>query len=107
MADIGNPPADEAAARLGHEAAFEAALALDPDVVFLVTDGVLDRREVKGGRVVYPEIPYAEFIATVRAARRGSRGRLQVHVIGFEMRESDAAGMRRLAEEFGGQVRAF
>ena len=101
----GNPPIDPGAVRFGHEAAMEAALALDPDVIFLVTDGVLDRRELKGGRVVYPEIPYDLLIGSVRDARRGSRGRLQVHVIGFEMRAGDAAGMRRLVGEFGGQVR--
>lgn len=103
----GNPPIDPGAARFGHEAAFEAALALDPDVIFLVTDGVLDRREVKGGRVVYPEMPYSELTASLRDARRGARGRLQVHVIGFEMKTADAEGMRRLAGEFGGQVREF
>lgn len=101
----GNPPADAGAARFGHEAALEAALALDPDVIFLVTDGVLDRREVRNGRVVYPEIPYDELMATAREARRGSRRRLQVHVVGFEMKKADAEGMRRLAGEFGGQVR--
>ncbi len=103
----GNPPVDAGAARFGHEAAFEAALALDPDVVFLVTDGVLDRREVRDGRVAYPEISYGELLSSLRDARRGARGRLQVHVIGFEMKKADAAGMRQLAEEFGGQVREF
>jgi hypothetical protein len=103
----GNPPVDAGAARFGHEAAFDAALALDPDVIFLVTDGVLDRREMKGGRVVYPEIPYAEFIGSVRDARRGSRRRLQVHVIGFEMQRADAEGMGRLAAEYGGRLREF
>ncbi|MBE2215553.1 MAG: hypothetical protein IAE82_16895 [Opitutaceae bacterium] len=103
----GNPPVDATAARFGHEAAFDAALALDPDVVFLVTDGVLDRREVRGGRVVYPEIPYGVLLDSVREARRGSRRRIQVHVIGFEMRPGDAGGMRALADEFGGQLRQF
>ena len=101
----GNPPIDASAVRFGHEAAFDAALALDPDVIFLVTDGVLDRRETRGGRVVYPEIPYDVLLGSVREARRGSRQRLQVHVIGFEMKPADAAGMRRLAGEFGGQLR--
>lgn len=103
----GNPPVDPAASLFGHEAAIDAALALDPDVIFLVTDGVLDRREVRGGRVVYPEIPYETFISGVRDARRASRRALQVHVVGFEMKAADAAGMRRLAGEFGGQVREF
>jgi len=103
----GNPPVAADATQFGHEAALDAALALDPDVIFLVTDAVLDRREVKGGRVTYPVIPYSELMRTVREARRGSRRALQVHVIGFEMAKADADGMRRLAAEFRGQVREF
>jgi hypothetical protein len=103
----GNPPVEAGAARFGHEAAFEAALGLDPDVIFLVTDGVLDRREVQGGRVVYPEISYNALASSIQETRGGSRRRLQVHVIGFEMKKGDAEGMRRLAGAFGGQVREF
>ena len=103
----GNPPVDPGAPQFGHEAALAAALALEPDVVFLVTDGVLDRREMKGGRVIYPEIPYDVLLSGLRDLRRGAASRLQVHVIGFEMKRSDAEGARRLAAEYGGQVREF
>jgi hypothetical protein len=103
----GNPAIERDAVHFGHEAALVAALGLEPDVIFLVTDGVLDRREMKNGRVIYPEINYATFLSTLRDAQAGSHRRIQIHVIGFEMKPADTAGMERLAGEYGGRVRAF
>jgi hypothetical protein len=103
----GNPPVTAGQAWFGHEAAFESAFRLDPDVVFLVTDGVLDRREESGGRVSYPTIPFATLIGSVRGFARGAARETRVHVIGFEMRPADADSMRRLAGEFRGRVREF
>lgn len=103
----GNPPVTPDQAWLGHEAALEAALRLEPDVVFLVTDGVLNRREKSGGRVTYPEIRYETFVASVRSFQRASSRRARIHVIGFEVRPDDAENLRRLTREFHGQLREF
>jgi len=103
----GNPPVAADQAWLGHEAALEAALRLEPDVVFLVTDGVLNRREKSAGRVTYPEIRYETFIASVRSFQRASSRRARIHVIGFEVRPDDAENLRRFTREFHGQLREF
>jgi hypothetical protein len=103
----GNPPVGPDDAWFGHEAAFEAAFRFEPDVVFLVTDGVLDRREVSGGRVSYPQISYATLRNSLHAFQRGSSRDVHIHVIGFEMKSSDAENMRQLAREYHGQVREF
>ncbi len=103
----GNPPVRADDAWSGHEAAFEAAFRLDPDVVFLVTDGVLDRREVRGGRVAYPLIAYESLEASLEAFRRPASREVRVHVVGFELSPRDAANMRRLARTYGGRVREF
>ena len=103
----GNPPVADDQVWFGHETAFEAALRLEPDVVFLVTDGVLDRREVRNGRVAYPEVSYATFAESLRGFRRGSARDPRVHVIGFEMKGAGAEAMRKLAQSHGGRVREF
>lgn len=103
----GNPPVADSAAWFGHEAAFEAAFRLEPDVIFLVTDGVLDRREVTAGRVAYPQISFETLRSSLRAFQRGAARDVRIHVIGFEMKSSDAAGMRELARAYRGQVREF
>jgi hypothetical protein len=100
-------PAIGADQRLGHEGAFEAAFAFEPDVLFLVTDGSLNRREGSPGNYSYPEIPYTELMRSVRSLRRGMAKDARIHVIGFEMKSADADGMRRLARECGGQLREF
>jgi len=103
----GNPPVAPEAAWFGHEAALEAAFRLEPDVIFLVTDGVLDRREINGGRVSYPQISYDTLIASIRSFQRGTTRDVRIHVVGFEMKPADAENMRQLARAFRGQVREF
>lgn len=103
----GNPRANPDQRYYGHEAAFEAALALDPDVIFLVTDGQLNRREGTSGNYSYPEIPYPEFMKSIRSFHRQAGRDVRIHAIGFEMKPSDAAGMRRLTRAFGGELREF
>ena len=103
----GNPPVLAEQVLFGHEAALEAALALQPDVIFLVTDGVLNRRTRASDRWAYPEIPYTTFAATVGRFEQDLPSPPRIHVVGFEMRPDDAVNMRRLARDHGGQVREF
>lgn len=103
----GNPRAAADQRFYGHEAGFEAAMALDPDVIFLVTDGQLNRREGTTGSYSYPEIPYAELLRTLRSLQVNGARPVRIHIVGFELKSADAEGMRRLTREFGGQLREF
>jgi hypothetical protein len=103
----GNPVANAGDSYFGHEAGFAAALALQPDVIFLLTDGQLNRRTVSGGNVSYPEMPYADFLRSVRALQNRAGTKVRIHVIGFEMEKADAENMRRFVGAFGGQIREF
>lgn len=103
----GNPRARPDQLYYGHEAAFEAAFELEPDVIFLLTDGQLNRREGVPGEYSYPRIPYSELMGTIRQLREGAGRNVRIHAVCFEMREADATGMRRLTREFGGELREF
>ncbi len=103
----GNPRAAAGQERLGHEAGLAEAFAFDPDVIFLVTDGQLNRREGAPGNYTYPEIPYSRLRATLDELRRETSSDVRLHVVGFEMRAADAENMRRLVREFGGSLREF
>ncbi len=103
----GNPPITDDMTWFGHEAAFEAAFRLEPDVIFLVTDGVLDRREVRDGRTSYPQISYDTLLGSIHSFQRGVARDAHINVIGFEMKPSDATHMRELAREYRGHVREF
>lgn len=103
----GNPRASADQDYLGHEGGFAAAFRFDPDVIFLVTDGQLNRREGSPGNYSYPRIPYEELRATLRGLAREASSEVRINVVGFEMRPSDAEAMRRLVREFGGRLREF
>lgn len=103
----GNPPVTPDQYLFGHEAAFEAAFGLQPDIIFLVTDGVLNRRTVASGRTTYPEIPFESLLSTLNRLERDLPRRPRVHVIGFEMKADDAENMGRLTRLYGGQIRSF
>jgi hypothetical protein len=68
---------------------------------------VLNRREVAAGRVAYPQISFETLRNSLRTFQRGAARDVRLHVIGFEMKSSDAAGMRELARAYRGQVREF
>lgn len=102
----GNPPiVDETL--LGHEAAIHAAMSLRPDLVFIVTDGVLNRRVRSKSGYAYPTISYDELIGAIDDAMRENGVNPRVHVVGFELSEENRAGMQRLTQRFGGSLRAF
>ena len=103
----GNPPVASESIYLGHEAAFESALKLEPDVIFLVTDGVLNRKTMVKGKASYPVISYQTLEHSIERLSRDVLTRPRVHVVGFEMSDSNAKNMRKLTRKSGGQIREF
>lgn len=102
----GNPPVASEAEWVGHEAALAVALASQPDLVFLVTDGSLNRRTPKaGGGYSYPEISFSTLLSFVdrRVLETGANPKL--HVVGFELDEEARDGLGRLVSRFGGSLR--
>ncbi len=101
----GNPKISDAAL-VGHEAALAKAMELQPDLIFLVTDGSLNRRTAKAeGGYSYPKISFAQLLsfADRRVLETGAKPRL--HVVGFELGEVEREGLSRLAKRFGGTLR--
>ncbi len=103
----GNPPVNFASIYFGHEAAFESAFQLEPDVIFLVTDGVLNRRTVSNGKTSYPVISYQKLSRSIDRLSRDVVKRPRVHVVGFEMTASDSENMQKFTRKLGGQLREF
>lgn len=101
----GNPKVGDAEL-LGHEAALAVALRWQPDLVFLVTDGSLNRRTAKaGGGYSYPRISFEELFRFAERQVLKSGAKPRMHVVGFELGEEERAGLERLAKRFGGTLR--
>lgn len=91
---------------LGHEAGFWQALQMQPDLIFLVTDGSLNRRTPKaGGGYSYPKISFAALVAFIEGEMRRTGASPRLHVVGFELGEAEREGLSRLATRFGGTLR--
>ena len=100
----GNPKVNDESL-LGHEGGFKLAVDMEPDLIFLVTDGVLNKRVKAAGTYKYPEIPYDVLIGSIDRDLRRLGARMRIHVIGFELKDKDRHGLERLTRRFGGTVR--
>lgn len=101
----GNPKVLDPAL-VGHEAALAVAMELQPDLVFLVTDGSLNRRTAKaGGGYTYPKISFEQLLRFAERQVLASGAKPRLHVVGFELGDTERAGLARLAKRFGGSLR--
>ncbi len=80
----------------------ERAAAMRPDVVFLISDASFQWRPGGSG---FRNVPYDEIKKAVEALGEGSRGKVPVHFVAFEPKESDAAEWSRLVRRTGGEFR--
>lgn len=92
---------------LGHEAAFHLAMELQPDLIFLVTDGSLNRRTRTTSGYSYPKISFQQLINSVDREMRENAASPRIHIVGFELGNAEREGLRRFARRFGGTVREF
>ncbi len=102
----GNPKVDSELL-LGHEGGLKLAVDMEPDLIFLVTDGVLNKRVKVNGSYQYPEIPYEILIGSIEDNLRRLGSRTRIHAIGFELSDKDRRGLERLTRRFGGTLREF
>ena len=102
----GNPKVNDESL-LGHEGGLKLAVDMEPDLIFLVTDGVLNKRVKAAGSHKYPEISCDVLIGSIDRDLRRLRARMRINVIGFELKDEDRHGLERLTRRFGGTVREF
>lgn len=78
----------------------DAAFAMNPEVIFLISDGQFEQ--------TYPQdrrIPNEELDGKMKELQRGREGKLAVNFIGFQMRAEDKAAWERIARRTGGKLR--
>ena len=92
---------------LGHEAAFHLAMGLRPDLIFLVTDGSLNRRRRSGNGYSYPKISFQQLQNSVEREMRDNAANPRIHIVGFELGNAEREGLKNFARRFGGTVREF
>lgn len=78
----------------------DAAFAMNPDVIFLISDGQFEQ--------TYPaerRIPNDEIGDQIKDLQKGRKDRVPIHFIGFQMRPEDAGDWSSIARRSGGRFR--
>lgn len=80
----------------------DAAFAMKPDVVFVISDGQFEQTYPKNRR-----IPKAELEAKVTGLEKGRLQKVPIHFIGFQMRPEDRITWERIVRRTGGKLRVI
>lgn len=80
----------------------DAAFAMKPDVVFVISDGQFEQTYPRNRR-----IPKAELEAKVTALEKGRSQKVPIHFIGFQMRPEDRLTWERIVRRTGGKLRVI
>lgn len=88
--------------RNGIEAVLEVAFNMEPDVMFILSDGSYWRNEPSNQRV-----PYRDIFRLVERRQSERTAEARLHVIGFGVRSDDRRDFRSLASRNGGTFREF
>lgn len=78
-----------------------AGFAMNPDVVFLISDGSFERGA--GGST--EKVPDAELEALIEELQQARTGKAPIHFVGFRMRDEDKAFWTRMVRRTGGRLR--
>lgn len=88
----------------GIEAVLRKAMSLDPapDVIILLSDGSFQRSRGRGGE----DVPWTEVFNLLAELSKG-RTAPRIHFVAFGMEERDRGPVRRLVQQYRGQLREF
>ena len=78
----------------------EAAFAMNPDVIFLISDGQFEQTYPQDRRV-----PNEELDDQIKALQKGRAERLPIQFLGFQMRDEDQSDWSRIVRRTGGRLK--
>lgn len=85
----------------GIELVLDAALRMEPEVLFIISDGDFQRTEGRGGR----DVDWQTIEDQAARWQAAHRKRVRIHVIGIQMEPEQEAAARKFVQRFGGQLR--
>lgn len=85
----------------GIETVLEVAFAMNPEVIFILSDGAF-WRTVSPGR--QQRVPYEELRTQIERLSRAQGGRTRLHFIGFEIQPRDKEALERMVRATGGTL---
>ena len=89
----------------GVAAVMEAAFDMQPEVIFLLSDGSYQR--TPGGRGSHENVPWSELEDRIEDRQDQLAEEARIHTIGFAVDEEDRKGFSRIATKNNGKYRSF
>jgi len=86
----------------GVQGAFSVAFQMEPDVIFLLSDGDFQRNLSKRG-----DVPWDDVERTLRKLTREYGIEPRIHFIGFKVEEEDAEAMEKITRRYKGSFKKF
>ena len=78
----------------------DAAFAMNPEVIFLISDGQFEQTYPKDGRISNEELE-----EKMKQLSKGREGKTSLNFVGFQMRAEDKAAWEKIARRTGGKLR--
>ncbi|MCH8474479.1 MAG: hypothetical protein LAT55_04540 [Opitutales bacterium] len=86
----------------GIESVLRAAFAMEPEVIFIISDGNFFRTPPGGGN---ERVTYEEIGALIDDLQTGAPREVTLYFLGFEMSPENRRAMERIVGSYGGEVR--
>lgn len=89
----------------GIQGAFSVAYQMEPDVIFVISDGDFQRNERAGAKA--GDVPWEDVERTLRNLSREYGIEPRIHFIGFQVEAEAADAMEKISRRYKGQFRSF
>lgn len=89
----------------GIQGALTVAFQMDPEVIFIVSDGDFQRSQT--AQTPAGDVPWKDLETTLRALTRAYGIEPRIHFIGFKVEPDAAAAIRTIIRRFGGEFSNF
>ena len=86
----------------GIQSVIEAAFRMQPDVLFLLSDGDFQRTTSNGGS---QNVPFDELIGDLRRLQQQSEANARIHFIGFQVKPQHKSPLQSITGRYNGQFR--
>ncbi len=86
----------------GIQSVINAAFAMQPDVLFLISDGDFQRTPAEGGS---ENVPFEELVRDIRRHQQQSEKDARIHFIGFQVKPRHKEPLQSIARRYKGKFR--
>lgn len=89
----------------GIQGALTVAFQMEPDVIFIISDG--DFQRSKTSKVSAGDVPWDDVEKTLRSLIREYGIKPRIHFVGFQVESEDTEAIKKITRRYGGEFKSF